>query len=195
MRDESPEVRLLRLIQKTPSGPDRDLLVDELDVAPVHMRTFYERWLFVHEVAPFWDCWSDNGFDPLKSKFPRDIQLLAAADYGKSDIDNGGFHQFFGNGTGVFAPELAEWLERAGLSEASITVRDAIAVFGHEFPRSQIARKEFLAEYKGESREEWDPFCQMDDRFYETATNDVFEEAGNHWLRNVCGITRLRNGY
>lgn len=195
MRGESQESHLLGLIREAPSGPDRVALINELENAPVDTRTFYERWLFIHEVAPFWDCWSDDGYNPLNSKFPRDIQLLAAAGYGKADIDNGGFHQFFRNGTGVFAPELAEWFERAGLSQSATLVRDAMAVFGDKFPRSQDERREFLAKFKGESRAEWDPFYQMDSCFYEIATDQAFDLAANHWLRNVCGITRLQDGY
>jgi hypothetical protein len=191
MRDESEEVRLLRLIKKTPPGPERNLLIAELENVTIDRRTFYERWLYVHDVDPFWDCWSDTGYDPSRSKFSRDVQLLAAASYGKSDIDNGGFHQFFSNGTGVFAPEMAEWFERSGLNEAAKAVRDAIAVFGRDFPRSRHARQAFLAKFEGESREEWDPFRAMNERFYESATNRAFDEAANEWLRQECGIRRL----
>ena len=195
MNNESEEVRLLVKIAKMPVGAERDSLIDRLEDAPVHHLTFYERWLLVHDVIPFWDCWSDDGYDPSKSKFPRDVQLLAAAGYGKSDIDNGGFHQFFGNGTGVFAPEMAEWLERAGLTKGASIVRKAMAVFGPEFPRSQDARQEFLSRFGGESREEWDPFFELDDRFYAATKDELFDEAGNRWLRDVCGIKRLRDGY
>lgn len=195
MPSESQEARLLGLIEKTPPGLDRIALIDELDKTPVERMAFYDRWLSIHDVVPFWDCWSDDGYNPLNSKFPRDIQLLAAARHGKADIDNGGFHQFFRNGTGVFAPELAEWFERAGLGQSATLVRDAMAVFGDKFPRSQDERQEFLAKFQGESRAEWDPFYQMDSRFYETATDQAFDKAADHWLRNECGITRLQDGY
>lgn len=193
MERESQEVMLLREIRDTPAGANRDALIDDLELAPTDMRTFYERWLFVHDVEPFWDSWSDDGFDPSKSKFPRDVQLLAASDYGKSDIDNGGFHQFFRNGTGVFAPEMAEWFERSGQTDAAAVIRDAMHVFGTDFPRSQDQRREFLGKFDGNSREEWDPFCEVDDRFY--AATDEFENTANKWLREVCGVKRLRDGY
>ncbi|MGV3484242.1 MAG: DMP19 family protein [Planctomycetaceae bacterium] len=189
----SQEQRLLSRIQGAPAGPERHSLIDQLEDAPVHYRTFYERWLFVHEVVP-WDCWSDEGYDPSKSTFPRDVQILAAADYGKADIDNGGLHQFFGNSTGRFAPEMVEWLERSGLTDAAIVLREAMQVFGEEFPRSQSSRQQVLAKFEAPTREEGDPFYEMDDRFFAATKDEVFEQVANNWLREMCGINRLRDG-
>lgn len=194
MNHESEEVHLLTEIGKTPHGPRRDALIRQLEQAPVDSRVFYQRWLLIHNVEPFWDCWSDEGYHPLNSHFPRDVQILAAADYGKAEIDNGGFHQFFGNGTGVFAPELTEWLDRVGLKEAATSVSDAMAVFGDNYPRSQLARQELLTQFERDSRDEWDPFTEMDSRFYDTASDEVFFEAADRWLRDVCKMTRLQSG-
>jgi hypothetical protein len=197
MQSLSDEQRLLGAIQKTPPGPERDALIEELEQAPVHYRTFYDRWLFVHNVSPYWDCWSDAGYDPTQSKFPRDIQLLAATNYGKSDIDNGGLHQFFGNGTGTFAPEMQEWFERAGLSESGAVIAEAMTIFGPDFQRSHQLRRDFLDQFREESRwqprEEYDPFIALDSRFYAATPNDVFDAAANAWLKDVCGIRRLRD--
>jgi len=132
---------------------------------------------------------------PSLSDCPRDIQLLDATSYGKADIDNGGFHQFFSNGTGVFAPEMIEWFERAGLAETASIVKEATSVFGEVFPRSQDLRRKFLASFHGKTRADWDPFYQMYDRFYASLPykKDVFDKAADRWLREVCGIKNLHD--
>lgn len=196
MQTENREVTLLRMIQETPPGLARDSLIDELETTPEYRRNFYERWYFIHfDYSQYENCWSDEGFDPSKSKFSRDILLWAAALYGKSDIDNGGFHQFFHNHTGTYAPEMAEWLENASLTDAARIVRQAIGVFGPEFPRSQADRQRFLAEFDGESREQWDPFFEMDNHFYGAADGQIYELAVSKWLRETCGIRKLKQAF
>jgi hypothetical protein len=189
------EGELLTQIREATTPELRDTLIVELERTPVKMREFYSRWLFIHTDSTVFACWSDDGYDPMRSSVPRDIQLLAAADYGKSDIDNGGLHQFFGNRTGTFAPEMVEWFDRAGLKETASVIREAMAVFGPEFPRSQDARRKFLDGFQGKDRSEWDPFYKMSDRFYATLKGDVFEQAADRWLRETCGIISLRDTY
>jgi len=195
MEAENREVSLLFEIQKTPSGTSRDALIGELETTPEYMRTFFERWFFIHfDYSHYANCWSDEGFDPSKSKFSRNILIFAAADYGKSDIDNGGFHQFLSNPTGTYAPEVAEWFEQAKLYDAANIVREAIGVFGDEFPRSQLERQQFLERFKGETREQLDPFHRFDDKFYEATIDEKYESAANKWLRESCGIKNLKQG-
>ncbi len=143
MIETNREVVLLGQIQRTEPGPIRDSYIRELEKVPPFRRSFFERWIFIHMSFDSFRGWSDSGYDPSLSPFPRDVQLLAATDYGKSDIENGGFHQFFYNHTGNFAPEMVEWFTRAGFSKAALAVSDAMAVFGKEFPRSQSERQDF----------------------------------------------------
>ena len=195
METENREVTLLGEIQKAQPGAERDALIAELETTPEYRRTFYERWFFIHfDFSHYAKCWSDNGFDPSNSKFAREVLLLAAADYGKSDIDNGGFHQFFSNHTGTYAPEMAEWFEQAQIPDAAKIVRRAMKVFGDEFPRSQLERQRFLEKFDGETREQWNPFHGMDDHFYEATVDQKYEPAANKWLRETCGIGTLKQG-
>lgn len=60
--------------------------------------------------------------------------LLFALLYGKSDIENGGFEQFFGNETGNFANETALGFAAINLIDISRLMRTAMALFGHEYP-------------------------------------------------------------
>jgi hypothetical protein len=186
------ELQLIEQIWTAASAEERSRLISQLDEHPVVIYPFHSRWLLINNIHP-WHCWTDDGYNPSFSDCPRDIQLLAATSYGKADICNGGFHQFFSNHTGGFAPEMIEWFERAGLTETASVVREAIAVFGQAFPRSQHVRGERLAAFEGATREDCDPFYQMDDRFYASLPRDehVFDAAADRWLREVCGITSL----
>lgn len=196
MTETNREVVLLGQIQQTEPGPTRDNYIRELENVPPFRRSFYERWVFIHMSFGAFRGWSDNGYDPSQSLFPRDVQLLAATDYGKSDIENGGFHQFFYNHTGTYAPEMFEWFTRAGFPEAASTVKDAMAVFGEQFPRSQSERQRFLSTFSEDDRSDWDPFFLIDDRFY-SALDDgaAYKEAADHWLRETCGISSLTDTY
>jgi hypothetical protein len=196
---DSKEIELLGRIKSAKNTESRAVLIEELQATPVKFHPYYSRCLVLNEVQPF-HCWSDDGYDPSKSHVPRDVQLLAATRYGIADIENGGFHQFFGNSTGVFAPEMVEWFERASMPEAARIMKMAIAKFGDSFPRSQEVRNEFLVRFQGAKREEWDPFFQLDTPFYEAISGSrenqdqprPFDVAANKWLRDDCGIVDLK---
>jgi hypothetical protein len=188
------EYELINAIRTSKSELERSQLIEDLDQLPVRIYPFYSRWMIVHDVYPF-DCWTETGYDSTRSDVPRDIQLLWAASYGKSDIANGGFHQFFTNPTGVFAPEMIEWLSRADLPQTAAVMKQAIAKFGKVFPRARHARQEFLAAFEGDSQEEWDPFYALDDQFYGSLPSNVFDAAADLWLRETCGIDRLEKSW
>jgi hypothetical protein len=189
LRDDK-EYELIKAIGASKSESERSRLIRELDQLPVRIHPFYSRWICVHDIYPF-DCWTDAGYDSTRSEIPRDIQLLWATSYGKSDIENGGFHQFFTNSTGVFAPEMIEWFNRADLAQTASVMQAAIAKFGNAFPRARHAREEFLARFEGDSQEEWDPFYALSDEFYDSLPSDRFDAAADRWLRETCGIDRL----
>jgi hypothetical protein len=155
---------------------------------------FHDEWRREHDVYPF-DCWTDDGYDPSLSELPRDIQLLSGMDYGKSDIDNGGFHQFFQNGTGVFAPEMVEWCERSGLDDVADVIRQAMSTLTDgDYPRSREGRHSALARFPvGRDRERWDPFYKLDEKFYALLSNNGsrYDDAADKWLRETCGITEV----
>lgn len=155
---------------------------------------FYEEWQREHEVYPY-HCWTDDGYDPSRSDIPRDLQLLAGMDYGKSDIDNGGFHQFFHNGTGVFAPEMVEWCDRSGLQDVAAVIRLAMKTLSEDaYPRSQDGRQRLLAKFPVPgSREQESPFYKLDEKFYELLSNNGsrYHATANKWLRETCGIITL----
>jgi len=150
---------------------------------------FYRAWMHRHDAFPY-ECWTEEGYFPERSSFPRDIQILAATDYGFSDIYNGGLHQFFYNGTGVCAPEMVEWLERSGESEIAEFVREAMQFFGDQYPRSRTERIEKLPSREGR-RKDWDPFYEIDSTIFTTFSSKRQRTLANKWLRETCGIRTL----
>ena len=189
------EVNLINRIKAAHSQGDRDELIAELERTPVKRLPFHSRWALINDVSSSsYIGWTETGYDPSQSHIPRDIQLLAAVEYGKSDIENGGFHQFFTNGTGVFAPEMIEWFERTGFPETASLMKQAVAKFGDVFPRSQSERLKFLEQFSGDSQAEWDPFHELNEPFYDSVSrrDDLYDAAADKWLRETCGITDLR---
>src|SRR5436190_10968836 len=148
------EFELLHRIRKVATPGERPQLIEELDAMRGSRFPLFSFWTRVHETWQF-DGWTDDGYEPLRVDLPRDIQLLSATEYGVSDIENGGLHQFFGNGTGVFAPEMIEWFDRAGMPDGAKILGKAVGLFGPIYPRSQEARQTFLDEFEGNSRAEW----------------------------------------
>jgi hypothetical protein len=51
-----------------------------------------------------------------------------------------------------------------------------------------------LEKFDGETREQWDPFFGMDDRFYDATVDEKYEPTANKWLRETCGIETLKQG-
>lgn len=199
------EYDLYRKLEQAKTDAERTAIIDKIDDLPIDGIPFYHRWLLVQNVSPF-EYWTDSEYDPALSDVPHDIQLLAAMSYGKSDIENGGFHQFFSNSTGVFAPEMIEWCERAGLHETAEVIREAVAFFGDKFPRSREVRNRVLQEYPNRRESDdrdtipigqqvWDPFYSLSSRFYASLPYEekVFDKAADRWLRDVCGITSLHD--
>ncbi|MCC9658536.1 DMP19 family protein [Rhodopirellula halodulae] len=190
------EGELLQLIQNTSSPEVRAGLIAELERTPVHSREFYARWMFIHWDDSFLDCWPKKGYDSSASSLPRDIQLMCAAELGKAEIGNGGFHQFFSNEAGMLAPEMVEWFSRTGLSEVARLFSEAMSVFGVEYPRDLAVRNSVLEAFGINEQFGVELFDKLDERFFAVFRDRVrFDQTANAWLRETCGVTSLRDSY
>lgn len=100
-------------------------------------------------VGPIWDEVSIyDGAETFLAQFehvPLKSGLLLAAHWCQSEVCNGGLAQFFGNPTGVLAPEALEAFKAIGLNEWANVLERAMSVFGPSYPREQANRLEILA--------------------------------------------------
>jgi hypothetical protein len=104
----------------------------------------------------------------------------------QSEVCNGGFHQFFSNTTGLLAPEALEGFRAIGAADWAKILAQAIQYFGTPYPRDLDHREEFLPLRQRRPREEWEPFYQLDERFYKWADN--WGNAANAYAKQV--VTR-----
>ncbi len=116
-----------------------------------------------------------------------ELGQLFAAHWCISEVGNGGFHQFFTNSTGVLAPEALAAFTTIGMPQCAAVVAEAISFFGRPYPRDREFRIELLNGIPGESREEWDPFFKLDDRFYALldAENGGFNQAADAFAKSI----------
>jgi hypothetical protein len=97
----------------------------------------------------------------------RTVNLLAAH-WCQSEVCNGGFHQFFHNSTGVLAPEALRGFSAMNIVEWEQALGQAMGFFGPKYPREQEERRKALpSPVKSARREVWDPFYELDERFYD----------------------------
>jgi len=88
---------------------------------------------------------------------------------------------------------MIEWYEESGLDETASVVRQATAVFGETFPRSQFERNKFLDQIPVDSKGYRDPFKELDREFYQSTTDDIYDSAADKWLKEKGGITDLHD--
>jgi Domain of unknown function (DUF4375) len=97
---------------------------------------------------------------------PRASRLVFAAHFCQSEICNGGFHQFFGNSSGVLAPEAVEGFREIGQAQVAALIEKAMSLFGSVYPRD---RKERQARLTGGVESSLDA---LDETFYSLIDSD-----------------------
>src|SRR5262249_16681480 len=98
---------------------------------------------------------------------------LFASHWCVSEVCNGGLHQFFGNSTGVLAPEALEAFRALGLTEIANILAEAMRFFGTPYPRERDKRWEMLRpKDRGKDSREWDPFDDLDKRFFNSLRDE-----------------------
>ncbi len=95
---------------------------------------------------------------------------LFAAYWPQAEVLNGGLSQFFGNSTGVLAPEAVEAYKRLGMPRLAAKLQDAMDWFGAPYPRERASREDRLEDFA--VSHESDPFDTMDDDIVEL----IYEE-------------------
>ena len=142
--------------------------------------------LYWSAIEPYWlplnEAWSEEpaGLLARLRSVPTKVRNLYAAHWCISEVENGGLYQFFYNSTGVLAPESVEGLNAVGLEPCAKAVSDALKFFGTRYPRNRTERLEQLPDASHGKRDDWDPFKQQDERFYECLSQpEVWERAAD----------------
>src|ERR1700679_2026989 len=95
------------------------------------------KWTDMEPGEAYWKAidriWDDVDIDSVESfqrtfqNVPREFGLLYAAHFCQSEVCNGGFTQFFWNGTGVLAPEAVEGFVAIGQVNVADVVKGAMS--------------------------------------------------------------------
>jgi hypothetical protein len=116
---------------------------------------------------------------------PEPAGHLLAVTWCESEVCNGGFHQFFMNATGVLAPEAALGFRAINMPSLAETVEKAMAVLGTPYPREREQPQSILARIAeaadDDAGREWNPFHDLDDRFFATIPDDVLCDAADEY--------------
>ncbi|MGH8465475.1 MAG: DMP19 family protein [Pseudomonas sp.] len=142
-------------------------------------------------VEPIWDTVSIyDGADVFLQQYtasPEASRVLFAAHWCQSEINNGGFEQFFSNSTGVLAPEGVQAFRALGLPRTAELIDKAMAVFGPKYPRERTEREDALDKVWDDVDEDTDPFGNLDDSFFELVEteNGGFESAADRYAAAV----------
>jgi hypothetical protein len=150
--------------------------------------TGVDYWSLVEPVwLPLNLTWDDG-----PEEFVRQFRLvrpeighLYAAHWCQSEVCNGGLHQFFSNTTGLLAPEALDGFRAIGAADWAEILAEAMKHFGAPYPRDRDDREQFLPMPQRGPREKWDPFCQLDERFFEWADN--WEDVADAYAERAVG--------
>ena len=136
-------------------------------------------------VEPSWirlnDSWSRGVGQFLvacQNVSPKVLHLYAGH-WCQAEVNNGGFHQFFGNTTGILAPEAVGAFNAIGLLEWSSLLSEAMGFFPTPYPRERAVRVHHLPRADGRERAQWDPFAALDDKFYSSGDAGRWESAAD----------------
>ena len=139
-------------------------------------------------VKPIWDTVSIyDGPETFLSQYNSSHEVartLLAAHWSQSEINNGGFEQFFSNSTGVLAPEGALAFHKIGMPHTAKLIERAMALFDAPYPRDRNEREEALeAAFDAAQVDDYDPFGDLNDSFFSLVEteNGGFETAADKY--------------
>lgn len=120
---------------------------------------------------------------------PEASRTLFAAHWCQSEVRNGGLHQFFGNSTGVLAPEAVLAFRAICMPRLAAIVAEAMKWFGPEYPRMRSVRESGLDAYEADYPDEWNPFEELDNQFFDLieSENGGFEAAADAYATENVG--------
>ncbi|HEX4487640.1 MAG TPA: DUF4375 domain-containing protein [Terriglobales bacterium] len=141
-------------------------------------------------VEPFWAAIniseSPEIFRETFDSVPRSAGLLFAAHFCRSEICNGGFHQFFWNSTGILAPEAIEGFREIEQSQIASLIESALALFGSPYPRDREGRQRRLSQVAQGSLD------ALDEIFFALVDSEAggFENAADRYAEGINQCNR-----
>jgi len=116
-------------------------------------------------VSPIWNTVSiyekPENFCKQFADAPVKARTLLAVHWCQSEVCNGGFHQFFWNGTGILAPEAVDSFRSIGMPLTAALVEQAMQWFGEPYPRQRRIRMQKLDPFPDKKQ-----FRPLDDEFF-----------------------------
>ena len=171
-----------------PSEPLNERYGDLMPMTPLVAREY--NWPRMADywdiVEPVWDIIDiyegPEVFRRTYNSTPRESRLMFAAHYCQSEVCNGGFAQFFGNSTGVLAPEAVEAFREIGQPQVAALVRSAMDLFGPSYPRDRDEREGRLSGIAGSALDALDKsffnLIESEEGGFEAAANRYVERMG-----------------
>jgi hypothetical protein len=125
------------------------------------------------------------------TKEQRTLLVLAAFNY---QFENGGVHQFFYNGEGAIAPEVAEALAELGLERQAALVREGLAMFSVPYLRDTEKRRE--RDFAGDWGDWDEKLSGLTDAFYALDGGpQVLNIGGQRQIQGGPGLRYAMLGY
>lgn len=118
-----------------------------------------------------WDV-IERMYDELETPYDPDPRLeeatpgqraLYALHWTRSEVENGGFHQFFYNPTGMLGDEALAGAERIGAAEIAVVIREALSIFPDGLIEDNVRRQDYMEDL---SKKQVATLGKLDDRFY-----------------------------
>jgi Domain of unknown function (DUF4375) len=121
-------------------------------------------------------------YEPRLDELPPGQRALYALHWARSEIGNGGFHQYLYNSTGMLANEALRGAELIGATEVAELLREVRTLFGYKFIEDQGRRIEVL---EGLSDEALARLEEITDRFYDLIGSADESTLAGYWARYV----------
>jgi hypothetical protein len=148
------------------------------------VETIRSYWDVVEPVFESIDLSDEESFFSITAFMPRPVVLLYASHLCLSELNNGGFLQFFWNSTGFIAPEAADGFMAIGMPKLASLVRTTSAPFGYPYPRDRHERWDALLMASGRGQSDLEYIFRQSSTLYsafQEATGPLrFDESNRH---------------
>ena len=119
----------------------------------------------------------------------REVGLLFAAHWCQAEVCNGGLGQFFGNSTGVLAPEAVEGFRVLEQTQIAELVTEAMGLLGQPYERERGRRNDLLDLLPDDTYDRIGrALGDLNQKFYGLIRSEAggFEAAANRYAESIA---------